>query len=80
MRYDGDVSEDPNTADIELSNSPDAATGYLGVLDTLLQWNLDDPPSDAERTRNMKVCSDYQGNRNPFVDHPEFAAQIDWAT
>ena len=36
VRYDGLES---NTADIELSDSPDTATGYMGMLSTLLRWH-----------------------------------------
>jgi hypothetical protein len=44
---------------------------YHGVLDTLVQWSLDDPPDSDERRRNQQVwCK--QENRNPFVDHPEW--------
>ncbi|MCF5932996.1 endonuclease, partial [Xanthomonas perforans] len=39
---------------------------------TLLAWHQADPPDDAERARNEVIFS-FQGNRNPFVDHPEWA-------
>ncbi|MFA6890165.1 MAG: endonuclease, partial [Bacilli bacterium] len=50
----------------------------LGKLSTLLTWNQLDPVDDFERNRN-DVIYGYQGNRNPFVDHPEFADMI-WET
>lgn len=40
-------------------------------LPTLLQWNKADPVTDAERQRNDAVQK-VQGNRNPYVDHPEY--------
>lgn len=36
----------------------------------LLDWHQADPPSDEERRRN-NVIEKIQGNRNPFIDHPE---------
>jgi endonuclease I len=49
------------------------AQGYMGVLSTLLAWHNADPPDAQEQLRNAVVYS-YQGNRNPFIDHPEYAA------
>lgn len=43
----------------------------------LLRWHADDPVSAKEIARNEAVYG-IQGNRNPFVDHPEYAARI-WA-
>ncbi|MES9852325.1 MAG: endonuclease [Candidatus Thiodiazotropha sp. L084R] len=44
-------------------------------LDMLLQWHSQDPISQKEIDRNEAVYQ-FQGNRNPFVDHPEFAGEI----
>ena len=44
-------------------------------LDALLDWNAEDPVDDFERNRNEVVFS-YQGNRNPFIDHPEYVNAI----
>ncbi len=49
-----------------------AAVGYMGLRSTLLQWHASDPPDANEQLRNDVVFS-YQGNRNPFIDHPEWA-------
>jgi endonuclease I len=48
------------------------ASAYMGKLTDLLEWNDLDPPDDAERLRDEVVYS-YQQNRNPFIDHPEWA-------
>lgn len=45
----------------------------------LLQWHAQDPPDAWERARNDSVYQ-YQGNRNPFVDHPEYVWLIDFYT
>ena len=44
---------------------------YMGLKSVLLEWNENDPVDDAEILRNDIVYS-YQGNRNPFIDHPEY--------
>jgi len=45
------------------------------IVDMLLEWNEQDPPSTWEATRNNRV-EDVQGNRNPFIDYPELANYI----
>ena len=44
--------------------------------DTLLRWHTLDQPDALEGHRNDYVQSSDQGNRNPFVDHPELAWKI----
>lgn len=41
----------------------------------LIQWHRQDPVSEKEISRNNAVYQ-WQGNRNPFIDHPEFADKI----
>ena len=82
IRYEGGVHPTTGQAepDLELTdnrNLIDGASGgraYMGLLSTLLEWHLADPPDDAERARN-EVVAGFQGNRNPFIDHPEWATQ-----
>lgn len=38
-------------------------------------WNQMDPPDEFEMQRNNAI-EQIQGNRNPFIDHPEYADQI----
>ncbi|HAN00644.1 MAG TPA: hypothetical protein DCQ26_18780 [Marinilabiliales bacterium] len=59
---------------LELVNS--APLVYeMAKLDVLLSWHKADPVDDFERNRNEVIYS-YQKNRNPFIDHPEFVAQV----
>ncbi|MCC2616579.1 endonuclease [Aestuariibacter halophilus] len=44
-------------------------------LTLLKQWHAQDPVSQKELDRN-DAAHTFQGNRNPFVDHPEFVTQI----
>ncbi|WP_299364317.1 endonuclease [Winogradskyella sp.] len=44
-------------------------------LTILLTWHANDPVSQKEIDRNNTVF-DYQNNRNPFVDNPNYAALI----
>ena len=42
---------------------------------TMLRWHLEYQPTSQDITRNNTVYSN-QKNRNPFVDHPEYACRI----
>lgn len=46
------------------------------AIDMLLNWSDNDPVSDKEIARNNVIYNDIQHNRNPFVDHPEYARMI----
>ncbi len=47
-------------------------------LNQLLAWHAADPVSATEIARN-NASYVYQGNRNPYIDHPEYVNQI-WGT
>jgi len=59
-------------------NSVNANSGVdpqdLGLL---IQWHEQDPPDQWEIERNDYIQS-IQGNRNPFIDHPEYINYIDF--
>jgi len=40
-------------------------------------WNQQDPPDKFERTKNAYISS-IQNNRNPFIDHPQWAMCINF--
>lgn len=84
IRYEGGV--DPvsgqNEPELELTDDRSrivqmnnySQTAYMGLLGDLLAWHQADPPDAAELARN-EVIQSFQGNRNPFVDHPEWATR-----
>lgn len=51
-------------------------TGHtMGDLITLIKWNLAYPVNQREMNRN-EGAEYLQGNRNPFIDHPEYVCKI----
>jgi endonuclease I len=73
VRYEGDSGE----LDLEVNNVVNnGTTPYHGKLSTLLQWHNQDPVDNFERKRNEIIYNDYQHNRNPFIDHPEWVEAI----
>ncbi len=80
IRYEGGAhpTTGQNEPDLELTDTrskiviTSSSPAYMGLLSTLIAWHQADPPDAAEIARNEVVYS-FQGNRNPFVDHPEWA-------
>jgi len=69
VRYDGD---DGSTPDLQLLNNlTSVGEARLGKLCSLLEWHQADPIDEYEQRRNNRIY-EFQGNRNPFVDHPEW--------
>lgn len=75
-RYEGENGElDLEIVDyIPLDNN--STLPLHAKLSDLYQWHLEDPVSDWERNRNDIIYYNYQQNRNPFIDHPEYATEI----
>jgi len=77
-RYDGG---DASTVDLTIVNGL-PFSGQMGDLERMLEWHYTDPVDEYERRRNHLIFSNtanpsyYQGNRNPFVDRPEFVWAI----
>ena len=85
IRYEGisaEAAHDGVIPDLELTDtrslivntSNTAAKAYMGLLTDLLAWHLADPP-DAEEVARNDLIQTFQGNRNPFVDHPEWVTR-----
>ncbi|MBB4691936.1 endonuclease [Paractinoplanes abujensis] len=73
VRYEGGDSYPDLEADDATSSG---SAPRMGRLSALLAWHAADPPDAAERARNQTIYASYQHNRNPFIDHPEWAASI----
>lgn len=73
VRYAGDVDNEP---DLQLVDAVNTYGTEMGRLSTLLAWHLQDPPDDFERQRNELIYANWQRNRNPFIDHPEWVFKL----
>ena len=73
VRYSGDVAGEP---DLQLVEAVDTSGTQLGKLSTLIRWHFQDPPDEFEKRRNDLIHRNWQGNRNPFVDHPEWVLKV----
>ncbi|HBE70788.1 MAG TPA: hypothetical protein DDW52_21800 [Planctomycetaceae bacterium] len=63
LRYPGLVGDIKTGSKSELTKSR---------LEILLDWSDAEPPSKWEKHRNAEIAK-VQGNRNPLIDHPEWA-------
>ncbi|WOF23778.1 endonuclease [Microbacterium betulae] len=73
VRYEGT----DGFADLEVNDvAGNGSVPNVGRVSALLAWNEQDPPDAFEQRRNDIVFADYQGNRNPFVDNPDWADAI----
>ncbi len=70
VRY---YSEDSNWGSSDMTNKSELLPWAIAML---MNWNEQDPVSQKEINRNNAIYTDYQHNRNPFVDHPEYARMI----
>ncbi len=60
---------------LSLVASNTGSGNVMGNMNTLIKWHFDYAPSVYEMNRN-NGAQYLQGNRNPFVDHPEYVAMI----
>ncbi len=65
-----------STVESAVALSDSFYTGFHSAyLAMLYRWHLADPVSQKEIDRNNGVYS-IQGNRNPYIDHPEWVARV----
>jgi len=74
VRYEGEEGYDLELVDYTPSTTSGAP--LFGKLSTLYQWHWSDPVDGWERRRNDIIYNNWQHNRNPFIDHPEFADRL----
>lgn len=81
VRYNVYIDEDHPKLEL-VNGSPDATVasptqnGLAGDLATLLRWHEEDPVDYYEIHRNNLIYNNFQKNRNPFIDHPEWARMV----
>ncbi len=82
IRYEGGVATGGNTVgqgepDLVVTDTrsqiviTSGSPAYMGLKADLIRWHNGDLPDQYELLRNDAIQS-YQGNRNPFIDHPEW--------
>lgn len=79
-RYQDDMDDFYNAAanTLEVKAMFDGTTNKVfnsTFLNILLTWHTNDPVSPKEVAFNNAIYT-FQGNRNPFIDHPEYVASI----
>jgi len=76
VRYEGDKANEPDLKLTDFVNLITSNDSFMGKLSMLLAWHRADPVSAAEEQRNDLIYTQYQNNRNPFIDHPEWVDLI----
>jgi len=71
LRYEGAGTE----PDLVAREALTSGGTTFAVLSTLIAWHWADPVDSFELNRN-NVIHTMQGNRNPFIDHPELVDYI----
>ncbi len=74
VRYEGEEGYDLELVDYTPSTT--ANDPVFGKKSTLYQWHWMDSVDNWERRRNDRIYYNWQHNRNPFIDHPEFADRL----
>ncbi|MBA0052636.1 ribonuclease [Streptomyces sp. AJS327] len=73
VRYEGEDSYPDLEPNDEVENGKQPLHGRLSVLK---EWNELDPPDAREQKRNDVIFEQFQKNRNPFIDNPEWVNEI----
>lgn len=69
--------ESGDMVDLEVNDEVDNGSApFHGKVSVLKKWHQEDPPDAFEERRNERIFDNWQGNRNPFVDNPEWVESI----
>lgn len=74
VRYEGTEGE-PDLELIEEYQNSSSKAPFHAKLSVLIDWHVADPVDEYERQRN-NIIYNYQQNRNPFIDYPEYVGWI----
>uniref|UniRef100_A0A7S3Q2G5 LTD domain-containing protein n=1 Tax=Chaetoceros debilis TaxID=122233 RepID=A0A7S3Q2G5_9STRA len=77
-RYNGTGNNENDTTELDLVDRKTESSdgkGEFGYLPDLLKWHCKHSVTPRERRRN-DIIQSWQGNRNPFVDRPEYVEKI----
>ncbi len=72
------VPKSPPKSQVQARVMFDGSTNKVfntGFLDVLYQWHLQDPVSARETDLNNYIYSE-QGNRNPYIDNPQYVTAV----
>jgi len=73
LRYED--GSDQDMPDLRLIDEVNTSGSDFGKLCTLLEWHETDSVDVQELKRNDDIF-EFQGNRNPFIDHPEWVETL----
>lgn len=73
VRYE--ENSDANMPDLILVDQVNTEGADFGKLCSLYEWHENDPVNSMEIERNHMIY-EFQGNRNPFIDHPEWVEKL----
>ena len=84
-RYEDFMDDFYNTANASTCQAKNMFDGSINKVFSddfiliLIKWHKQDPVSAKEIAQNNYIYYNYQGNRNPYIDHPEYVCSI-WTT
>ena len=72
-RYEGHGDVTPDL--VLVNHLTSGSEPEIGILCRMVEWAEQDPVDSFEQKRNNAIYK-YQGNRNPYIDHPEWISKV----